>query len=332
MDLSTRYMGLSLQHPIVASASPMSGDLESLRQLEEGGVAAIVLKSLFEEQISLERAADVHYSEVMSEQHAEGLSYLPAFGGHEPLAEIYLEKIRDAVDQLSIPVIASLNCISSSGWVDYAARVEEAGASAIELNIYQLQADPDKTSEEIEALHLDILRDVIACVGIPVSMKLSPFFSAMSSMAHRLDQAGASGLVLFNRFYQPDLDIDQLEVVPTLELSRASEIRLPLLWISLLSGRVGASLAASTGVETSVEVVKYLLAGADVVMTTSALLRHGPGYARTLVSGMKDWMSSRGFDSVSSFRGLLSHKNVKDPSLYERANYLRILEHYARHT
>lgn len=328
MNLSTRYMGLLLKHPIVASASPLSEDLDGLRRLEDGGVAGVVLKSLFEEQIRSERLADHHFAALMSEQHAEASSYLPDLGKLEPQAEAYLEHIREAVDALSIPVIASLNCITREGWVDYAARVEEVGASAIELNIYQVQADPAVGSEEVERRHLDILKEVKDCVGIPVSVKLSPFFSSTASMAQRLDQGGAAGLVLFNRFYQPDLDIHALEVLPTLELSRRSEVRLPLLWISILSGRLGASLAASTGVESPVEVIKYLLAGADVVMTTSALLRHGPDYAKVLVSGLEDWMQSRGFDSVSQFRGLMSHERVKDPTLLERANYLRVLQHY----
>jgi dihydroorotate dehydrogenase (fumarate) len=325
MDLSTNYMGLPLKHPIVASASPLSESLPGIRRLEDGGVAAIVLFSLFEEQIRHENEAFSQLMAAGSESFAEALSYFPAAADYRAGPEGYLELIRRAVEAVDIPVIASLNCVSDEGWIDYARQIEQAGAHGLELNIYGIETDPAISGGEIEQRHVDILTTVKSAVRIPVALKLSPFFSAMGHMARRLEQAGADALVLFNRFYQPDVDIERLEVLPTLELSSPGEIRLPLLWIALLHGKIAPSLAATTGVAGAGEVIKYLLAGADAVMTTSALLRHGPSYATVLVKGLEHWMEAHGFASIALLKGGMSHGRIANASAYERANYIKVL-------
>ena len=328
MDLTTTYMGLELQHPIVASASPLSGTLDGIKRLEDGGAAAVVMFSLFEEQIRHENDAFSHLMESGTQSFAESLSYFPDVDEYQVGPESYLELLHDASESIEVPIIASLNCVTGDGWIDYAKQMQQAGASGLELNIYSVEPDLDATSDEIEQRYLDILAAVKSTVSIPVALKLSPFFSAMGNMAKRLDQAGADALVLFNRFYQPDIDIQSLEVTPSLGLSSAGEIRLPLLWIAILHGKLNASLAATRGVENPDEVIKYLLAGADAVMTTSALLRHGPAYTNTLVEGLKAWMEARKFSSVNQVRGSMSRANVANPAAFERANYIRVLESY----
>ena len=328
MDLTTTYMGLELQHPIVASASPLSGTLDGIKRLEDGGAAAVVMFSLFEEQIRHENDAFSHLMESGTQSFAESLSYFPDVDEYQVGPESYLELMHDAAEAIEVPIIASLNCVTGDGWIDYAKQMQQAGASGLELNIYSVEPDLDATSDEIEQRYLDILAAVKSTVSIPVALKLSPFFSAMGNMAKRLDQAGADALVLFNRFYQPDIDIQSLEVTPSLGLSSAGEIRLPLLWIAILHGKLNASLAATRGVENPDEVIKYLLAGADAVMTTSALLRHGPAYTNTLVEGLKAWMEARKFSSVKQVRGSMSRANVANPAAFERANYIRVLESY----
>lgn len=328
MDLTTRYMGLTLQHPLVASASPLSESADSVRRLEDGGAAAVVLYSLFEEQIRRENAALDRLRAFGTESFAESLSYFPDFADSDSGPEHYLHLVQLASEAVDIPVIASLNCVTSDGWADYARQLEQAGAKGIELNIYAIEPDLEVTSASVEHRYLESLRLVKSVVSIPVALKLSPFFSAFGQMAKQLDEAGADALVLFNRFYQPDFNIDLLEVAPTLTLSSAEEIRLPLLWIALLYGKVRTSLGATRGVETSVEVIKYLLAGADVVMTAAALLRNGPDYMHTLLSGLTAWMDERGFESVAQMRGVMSHARVPDRLAFERANYIRILESY----
>ncbi|MDD5036340.1 MAG: dihydroorotate dehydrogenase-like protein [Methylococcaceae bacterium] len=327
MELTTTYMGLELKHPIVASASPLSTTLEGIRRLEDGGAAAIVLFSLFEEQIRHDEAAFSHLLESGTHSFAESLSYFPEVETH-PGPEQYLKLIQQAKQAVAIPLIASLNCMSGEGWIDYARQLQQAGADGLELNLYALEADFTVSGVEVEQRYLDILTAVKATVDIPVALKLSPYFSSMGNMALRLDQAGADALVLFNRFYQPDIDIVELEVSPILELSSAGEIRLPLLWIALLHGKLKASLGATRGVEKPDEVIKYLLAGADVVMTTSALLRFGPAYAATLLDGLKHWMEARGFASVGQLRGSMSHAKVANPGAFERANYIKVLENF----
>ena len=331
MDLTTTYMGLSLKNPVVASASPLSETLAGMKRLEDGGVAAIVMFSLFEEQIRHENEAFSHLMESGTLSFAESLSYFPQIDAYDRGPDSYLELVRRATEELEVPVIASLNCVTSEGWMQYALQLQEAGAAGLELNIYGVHADLEVSSAEVEQRYVDILTAVKSTVNIPVALKLSAFFTAMGNLAKRLDAAKADALVLFNRFFQPDIDINELEVQPTLPLSSAGEIRAPLLWIALLYGHLNASLGATRGVEGPIEVIKYLLAGADVVMTTSALLRNGPAYATQLVAGLQQWMEGRGFESVGQMRGVMSHRNVANPRAFERANYLRVLESFKSH-
>jgi dihydroorotate dehydrogenase (fumarate) len=329
-DLSTSYLGLRLAHPIVASASPLSHNLDGIRRLEDGGAAAVVLFSLFEEQIRWENETLARLTAVGADSTGEASSYFPPIGDFAAGPDSYLDLVRQAREAVGVPIIASLNGLSPSGWIDYAGLMADAGASAIELNIFFIPADLTITGREVEQRYEDIVSAVSAAVSIPVAVKLNPFFSAMGEMAGRLVSAGARGLVLFNRFYQPDFDLDRLDVAPTLELSSPAEIRLPLLWLALLHGRVDASLAATTGVHTASEVAKYLLAGADAVMTTSALLTRGPGHVRTMVDELSAWLDRKGFASVAQIRGSMSQRHVADPTAFERANYMKILQSWPR--
>ena len=329
-ELSTSYLGLPLPHPIVASAGPLSHDLDGIRRLEDGGAAAVVLFSLFEEQIRWENDTLTRLTAIGAESTGEVSSYFPPIGDFVAGPDAYLDLVRRARQAVNIPIIASLNGVTSSGWVDYARLMHTAGASAIELNIFYIPADASVTGRDVEQRYEDVVSAVSRAVTIPVAVKVSPFFSATGEMARRLVSAGARGLVLFNRFYQPDVDLDRLEVTPTIELSSPVEIRLPLLWIAVLHGRVEASLAATTGVHTYAEVAKYLLAGADAVMTTSALLTHGPGHVRTLVDGLAAWLDSKGFESVAQIKGSMSQRHVTDPSAFERANYMKVLQSWGR--
>ncbi|HEX6144209.1 MAG TPA: dihydroorotate dehydrogenase-like protein [Geminicoccaceae bacterium] len=327
-DLSTTWLGLHLEHPLVASAGPLSQTLDGIRALEDGGAAAIVLFSLFEEQIRHENAATEALIGAGAESFPEALDYFPVVEDYEVGPEPYLELIRRAREATAIPIIASLNGVTSEGWIDYARKIEEAGASALEINLYYIPADLGESARDVEERYLHVLRAVKGAVRIPIAMKLGPFFSAFGEMARHCAAFGADGLVLFNRFYQPDFDLEALEVAPTLHLSRPDEIRLPLLWLAILRGRLDVSLAASTGVHSRDEVVKYLLAGADAVMSTSALLKHGPGHLDTLVRGLRDWLDERGYRSVEQMKGSMSQRNVADPAAFERANYIRILESF----
>lgn len=331
MNLTTNYMGLSLNNPLVASASPLNDDLYNLRALEDAGAAAVVLPSMFAEQIEAEEHRHDRLSSVGAESSPEAISYFPASQFNGRASERYLELIRAARAAIAIPVIASLNAASLDDWVDYATEVEQAGASALELNIYFVAADLALNAAEVEKRYLDIVRAVKHRVSIPVAVKLSPYFSSLGAMAVDLGSAGADGLVLFNRFYQPDIDVVRLKIRNDIELSQSAEMRLPLLWLAVLHGRVTPSLAASTGVHTVEDVVKYLLAGADVVMTTSALLQFGIGHMRQLLDGLVDWLERREMQSLMPVRGLLSQRNVSNPADYERANYIKILEGYQPH-
>jgi dihydroorotate dehydrogenase (fumarate) len=328
MDLTTRYLGLTLKNPLVASASPLTGDLGNLRRLEDFGAAAVVLPSIFEEEIEAEEAESERLTIARGESFAEALSYFPAAIGSGVGPHAYLDLIRRAREAVAIPVIASLNGISPAGWRDYARLVEEAGASAIELNAYFIPSDLSLSGREIESRYVDMLKSVKAAVAIPVAVKLSPYFSAPGYMAIALAEAGADGLVLFNRFYQPDIDLPALRLQRDLELSRPAEIRLALLWIGVLAGNIGASLAASTGVDSADEVIKYLLLGADVVMTTSALLRHGMDYMAELAGGLRSWLAARDIDAVARIRGRMSRGAISDPTAFDRANYIQILQGY----
>lgn len=323
-DLSTTYLGLKLANPLIASASPLTRDLANIRALEDAGAAAIILPSVFQEQIEQE-AEEVDAAMTMgAESVAEASSFMPPIAWHSGSYEM-LETIRRARAAVGIPVIASLNGLTASGWVDYAREMEQAGASAIELNVYFVPTDPALSGADVEGRYLEVLRAVKAAVSLPVAMKLGPSFSAPGAMVHALDAAGADGVVLFNRFYQPDIDLVTMRVQRDLALSTPAEIRLPLLWIGVLAGTLRGSLAASTGVETADEAVKYLLAGADAVMTTSALLRHGVGHMANLVSGLGQWLDARG-GNLADIRGRMSRARLHDPGAYERANYIHILQ------
>jgi dihydroorotate dehydrogenase (fumarate) len=326
MDLSTRYLGLALRNPLVASASPLSNTVDGVRRLADAGVGAVVLFSLFEEQLRREAARNAALAEAGTESFAESLSYFPEAADIDPGPRRYLSLLERAAAAVDIPVIASLNGSTAGGWTDYAAALEQAGAAAIELNIYHLPGDPLLPGRDVEQRHVEILTTVKAVVRVPVAVKMSPFYSSAGQMAQRLDRAGADGLVLFNRFLQPDIDPETLTVSAPFGLSSPAEGRLPRAWIALLAGRVRASLAATTGVEDAADVARYLLAGADVVMTASALLRHGPGYAGTLLDGLSGWMARKGFAAVANARGLLSVPSGTDETAYERAGYVRALQ------
>ncbi len=325
MELATTYLGLTLRNPLVASASPLSTTVDGVRRLADAGVGAVVLYSLFEEQLLREAAQNARLVDAGTAGYAESLSYFPADAQDEPGPRRYLSLVERAVAAVDVPVIASLNGVTPGGWGEYAVSMQSAGAAAIELNIYYVPGDADVIGREVEQRHIDILTRVKDAVTIPVAVKLSPHFSSTGEMALRLDDAGADGLVLFNRFLQPDIDPETLSLVSGVKLSSSAEARLPRTWIALLHGRVRAALAATTGVEDSADVAKYLLAGADVVMTTSALLRHGPEYATELIDGLSEWMSRKGFDDVDQVRGLLSVPASTDEEAHERGGYVNAL-------
>ena len=326
MDLTSSYLGLRLNSPVVASAGPLNRHLDNLQRLQDCGAGAVVLPSIFEEQIEREEEIFDALIDHGSDSFSEALSYFPAQTAYAYDTGQHLALVENAASSLAIPVIASLNGTTASGWVDYARDMEQAGAAAIELNIFFIPSDMTETGRDVEARYLDVVRAVSATVKIPVAVKIGPYFSSPGHMAGELVDAGAKGLVIFNRFYEPDIDPATLTVRPDIQLSNPYEMRLPLLWIGVLAGRTPASLAATTGVDSAEDVVKYLLAGADVVMTTSALLRHGIDHMRVLVDGLADWLSSRGLTSSADIRGKMSHANVDNPEAYERANYIKVLQ------
>ena len=322
MDLTTDYLGLRLRNPLVASASPLAQTVAGVQRLADAGIGAVVLPSLFEEQLRWEADRDARLADAGTDSFAESLTYLPPNAAFEDGSRQYLSLLSRAVAAVDVPVIASLNGVTAAGWVDYAAAMQDAGAAAIELNIYYLPGGPDVSGHEVEQRHLDVLSRVKSVVSIPVAVKISPYFSSTGEIAHRLDEAGADGLVLFNRFMQPDIDPETLAVTAGVQLSSRAEARMPRSWIALLRGRVTASLAATTGVEDAGDVAAYLLAGADVVMTASALLRHGPAYARVLLDDLTAWMGRKGFTALPQVRGILSVPPTADGAAYERSNYL----------
>jgi dihydroorotate dehydrogenase (fumarate) len=330
MDLATGYLGLTLRNPLVASASPLSNTVDGVRRLADAGVGAVVLYSLFEEQVRREAAENARLAEAGTEVFAESLSYFPAGVEEDSAAgdvapRRYLSLLERAAAAVDVPVIGSLNGVTTGGWTSYARAMQDAGAAAIELNIYYIPGDPRISGRDVEQRHIDILQRVKDAVTVPVAVKLGPHFSSTGEIALRLDEAGADGLVLFNRFLQPDIDPETLAVVPAVDLSSPAEARLPRTWISILCQRVRASLAATTGVEGPADVAKYLLAGADVVMTTSSLIRHGPGHATVLLDGLADWMARKGYASVDDVRGLLAVPAGTDQAAYERAGYVRAM-------
>ena len=325
MDLATRYLGLSLKHPLIASSSPLTGELDTLRRLEDAGAAAVVLPSIFEEQIEHEAAELERLTDAGIDSFPEASSYFPSSASFAAGPYRYLELIRHAREALEIPVIASLNGSTNGGWAHYAAQIEQAGANALELNSFFVPVDAELDGGAVEQRHADVLSAVRESVALPVAVKLSPYFSAVGDMVRRLDRAGASGFVLFNRFYQPDIDLAAMRLRRDLDLSTPAEIRLPLLWIGVLAGHVRGSLAAASGVDSADQVVKYLLAGADVVMTTSSLLRHGPDHMRTLLNDLTAWFEARDVASIGDMRGRMSRQRLGAPVAFERANYISIL-------
>jgi dihydroorotate dehydrogenase (fumarate) len=325
-DLSTRYLGLNLRNPLVASASPLSQDVDGIRRLEDAGAAAVVLYSLFEEQLRQEAMELEYHLSAGTESFAESLTYLPMRGEFRTGPEGYLEHIRKAKKAVEIPVIASLNGATLGGWTHYAEQIEEAGADAIECNIYSIPADIDVPGDVIEQSYVDILRAVKSAVRIPVAVKLSPFFSNMAYMARRLEEAGADGLVLFNRFYQPDIDLEELEVRPNVLLSTPQALRLPLTWIGILYGRVRTSLAGTSGVHSAEDVIKLLLVGADVAQMCSALLQEGVGHLRFVERELQEWLETHEYESVQQMQGSMSQLRCPDPTAFERAQYMRAVK------
>jgi dihydroorotate dehydrogenase (fumarate) len=315
-------MGLTLRNPLVASPSPTSHSLDGIKRLAHGGVGAIVMFSLFEEQLREQAARTIRLVEETAESFPEALGYFPTVVEEDGGPRAYLTLLERAVAAVDVPVIASLNGVTPEGWTEYARAMQDAGAAAIELNIYYLPGDPEVSGREVEQRHLDVLEQVRSAVTVPVAVKLSPYFSSPGEMALRLVEAGADALVLFNRFLQPEIDTEQLVVLPRVNLSSPADARLARTWIALLRDKVSVSLAATSGVEVAADLARYLLAGADVVMTTSALLRHGPGYATELLDGLCSWMSRKGFDRLDDVRGLLAVPSDGDGAEYERSSYV----------
>jgi dihydroorotate dehydrogenase (fumarate) len=329
MNLKTNYLGLELENPLVPSSSPLSRTLDGLRQMEDAGASAVVLYSLFEEQILQESHTLNEHLLQGTESFAEALDYFPEAPEFKHGPDVYLNHIRRAKETMSIPIIASLNGVSDGWWVRYAKDIEQAGADALELNLYYLPTSLDESGEAVEKLYLEALAHVKSVVSIPVAMKLSPYFSAMGNMAKRLVKGGADGLVLFNRFYQPDLDLEQLAVVPNLVLSNSTEMRLPLRWIAILYGRIQADLALTSGVHTINDVLKGLAAGASVTMVASELLRNGVRRLQVLRKGVEAWLEENEYESLDQLRGSLSQINCAEPAAFERANYMRVLSSYS---
>jgi len=330
-DLTTTYLGLDLKNPLVVSASPLSKRLSVVRRLEDAGAAAIVMYSLFEEQIMHESHELDHYLNCGTDSYAEAINYFPDLDTYNLEPDIYLEHLHRAKQAVQIPVIGSLNGISSGGWIDYAHKIEQAGADALELNCYYLPTDINVTSTELEDAYVNLVKDVRATVKIPLALKLSPFFTALPHVAKRFVEAGADALVLFNRFYQPDLDCVTLEVVPNIELSTSHELRLPLRWIAILYGRLKVDFALTSGVHSVHDVLKALMAGANVAMMTSELLAHGVDCLTTITTDLQRWMEEHEYESVSSMRGSMSQSAVAEPAAFERANYMKALNSFDRY-
>jgi dihydroorotate dehydrogenase (fumarate) len=326
MNLTTDYLGLKLRNPLVVGASPFADDVSAASKLQDAGVAAIVMRSLFEEQIDAEQRALTYHLETPAESYAEATSFFPSYDEYQLAPELYLRQLEQLKGQLKIPVIASLNGCRPGGWTDYAVKLEGAGADAIELNLYQLVTNPDVSGDEAEADMLETVRSVTTSVRIPVAVKISAFHSAPAKFALLLQEAGACGLVLFNRLYQPDIDIEKLEVEPKLKLSEPSELLLRLRWLAIISPHLRVSLAATGGVHSSEDLVKAILAGAHSVQLVSVLLQHGPRMATKLLEGLQQWMSDHGYESIEEFRGAMNHSRCPDPAAFERANYQRMLQ------
>jgi dihydroorotate dehydrogenase (fumarate) len=329
IDLTTKYLGMKLKNPLVVSPSPLSEDLGNIRRMEDSGAAAIVLTSLFEEQILAESAALDKFLQQGTESFAESLTYFPDLTGYNLGPEGYLEHLRRAKQAVKIPVIGSLNGSSTGGWIDYAKKIQEAGADALELNIYFIPTDTKMSAAEVDKLYVDLVSAVKASIHIPVAVKVGAYFSSLPNMAQRLDQAGAGALVLFNRFYQPDFDVENLEVVPNLLLSTPHELLLRLNWVAVLYGKIRADMAVTGGVHTGVDVLKSMMAGARVAMMTSALLKSGIGHLATVLAELLKWMEEHEYESIQQMQGSMSQRAVADPSAFQRANYVKVLSSYA---
>jgi dihydroorotate dehydrogenase (fumarate) len=327
-DLTTRYLGLELKNPLVASASALSKKNSTVKKMEDAGISAVVMYSLFEEQITHDSLAFNYYMERGTERFAESLDYFPNLDRYNVGPDGYLEHIRKNKEAVDIPVIASLNGVSNTGWVDYAEKMAQAGADALELNVYYIPTTPEITASEMEDNTVDLVKAVCAHVEVPVSVKLSPFYSALPNLAERLVSAGATGLVLFNRFIQPDIDIENMEVDPTLHLSTSGELLLPLRWMALLYGRIDADLALTSGVHTGLDLVKAVMAGANVAMVASEFVANGVGRAAEMLAEMENWMTAYDHVSVEKMRGSVSQQNVENPAAFERANYMKALQSY----
>lgn len=331
MDLTTSYMGLKLKNPIVPSASPLSQKVDTVKQLEDAGASAVIVYSLFEEQINHESGELDHYLSYHAESYAEALNYFPEPEEFHLTPYQYLDHIANLKKAVNIPVIGSLNGVSTGGWIKYALNIEQAGADALELNIYYIPADSQVNSNDIEKMYVDVVKEIKNKIKIPVAVKLSPFFTSMSNMAKKLDEAGADALVLFNRFYQPDFDLEKLEVIPNLVLSTNWEMRLPLRWIAILYGQIKANLALTSGVHSSEDVIKSVMAGADVVQIASELLLKGPKRVSEILKGIEDWMTEKEYESIEQMKGSMSQKAVSEPAAFERANYMKVLNSYKLH-
>jgi dihydroorotate dehydrogenase (fumarate) len=328
-DLSTTYLGLSLKNPLVVSAFPLCEDVDNIRRMEDAGAAAVVLHSLFEEQIDFESQHLDRFLSHGTESFAESLSYFPTLADYKLGPDEYLEHIRRARTAVRIPVIGSLNGVSTGGWIRYAKMIQEAGADALELNVYYIPTDPEMTSAQVEQMYLDLVRDVKATLKIPVAVKLGHAFTAMANLARRLDQVGADALVLFNRFYQPDFDLENLEAIPSLTLSSSYELLLRLHWVAILYGRIRADLAVTGGVHTAQDVLKAMMSGARVAMMTSALLQNGIGHLAKVRSDLLAWMEEHEYASIRQMQGSMSYRSVAEPAAFERGNYMKVLSSYA---
>jgi len=328
MDITTTYLGLKLKSPIVPSAGPLSEKISNIREMEDAGAGAVILYSIFEEQIEHEQLELHHHTSLHSESFAEATSYLPEPFDFKLGPDEYLNHIRKAKEAVNIPVIASLNGKSIGGWTDYAKKMEQAGADALELNIYLLPTDAKKSGSEIEKTYIDIVKAVKSTVKIPIAVKMHPFFSSTSYMATELSNAGADGLVMFNRFYQPDIDLETLDVVPNVILSTPMAMRLPLRWIAMMYGKVNADLAATSGIYNAEDVLKMVMAGAKVTQMLSSLLKFGIGHIADVTTNLIAWMEEKEYESIEQMRGSMSYMNVDDPAKFERANYMKVLHSY----
>ncbi|HEX6187669.1 MAG TPA: dihydroorotate dehydrogenase-like protein [Pyrinomonadaceae bacterium] len=328
MNLATNYLGLPLKNPIVASSSPLSHSVDSIRRLEDAGASAVVMYSLFEEQLTFDSLYVDYYLRSGTNSYAESLSYFPEMEDYNVGPDEYMNLIRRAKEAVDIPIIGSLNGVSTGGWTNYAALIEDAGADALELNVYYLPTDVELKGAEVENIYLDLLRQVKSSVSIPIAMKLSPFFSSTANMAKRLVEEGANGLVFFNRFYQPDLNLETLEVAPRLVLSDSNELRLPLRWVAILYGRVITDFAISTGIHNAQDVLKGLMAGAKVTMMASELLRNGVGRIDEILQALAGWIAEHEYESVNQMIGSMSQQHCTEPAAFERANYMRVLDSY----